>query len=75
MAVLIDDAKVPSFLADRAAFRLNTRMEGPELSKLVRAVSNPRTIPQYVPIDKEHVRQRKERLSYIGKAAESLKAD
>lgn len=71
--VLLDGAKSPSFLADRAPFRANTATADADLNNLVRALRRPGKIGRTVALDEEHSRQREERLRYIGEAAESLK--
>jgi TIR domain len=71
--LLVDGAKTPSFLANRVALKVNAGWSRTDLEKLIRALMDPRKIWRSSSIDKQHSRQRDERLSYIGKAAESLR--
>jgi hypothetical protein len=71
--VLLDDARTPSFLAGRVAFRMSAGMETSTLNKLIRSLTDPKRRSRSVPIDEEHSRERSERLNYIGKVATSLK--
>ena len=71
--VLLDDARTPSFLADRVAFRMSASLEAYTLNKLIRTLTDPKRRSRTVPIDKEHSRERSERLDYIGRVATSLK--
>jgi len=71
--VLLGNAKTPSFLADRVAFRMSAGIETGTLNKLIRSLTDPKLRSRSVPIDKEHSRERSERLDYIGRIANSLK--
>jgi hypothetical protein len=71
--VLLDNARIPSFLADRVAFRLSPAIERSTLNKLIRTLSDPRRRSRSVSIDEEHSRERSERLDYIAEVATSLK--
>lgn len=73
LAVLLDNARTPGFLAGRVAFRMSTGMERSTLNKLIRTLTDPRRRSRSVSIDQEHSRERSERLDYIGKVATSLK--
>jgi hypothetical protein len=73
--VLLDNARIPSFLANYRVLRVNSGAEPHAFSKLLLALKNPQAWSKPVPTDEERSRERSERLDYIGKVATSLKSE
>jgi hypothetical protein len=73
--VLLDNARIPSFLANYRVMRVKPGAERHAVSKLLLALRNPQAWSKPVPTDEERSRERSERLDYIGKVATSLKSE